>query len=217
MKCLVISDTHQQHLKINLENYKDIDTIIHCGDFTNSIRNNEIESCLFLEWYNDLPIKNKILIAGNHDLFFEELSNKNELKSFLKQFYPDIIYLENESIIIDNIKFYGTPWTPLFFDWAFMKEDLELYEEFSKIEKDTDILITHTPAFKILDKTDELDNVGSYALKSNLIKLPFLKYHLFGHIHEDRGELKTDKYIAINASNYYNLTDLYTFEINNGD
>lgn len=66
MKCWIVSDTHALHNELKIP--KDIDTIIHCGDSTNykDWLRNEQEFRPFLEWFNNLEIKNKILIAGNH-------------------------------------------------------------------------------------------------------------------------------------------------------
>ena len=71
MKICVTSDTH------NLQQYIDIDTnvdtIIHCGDFTSSKKGNKQDTIEFLNWYSSLYIKNKILIAGNHDSYLYKL------------------------------------------------------------------------------------------------------------------------------------------------
>lgn len=66
MKIQVISDTHGKHREINID--ESVDTIIHAGDSTNyyELFPNEKEFADFLDWFNTLPIKNKIIIAGNH-------------------------------------------------------------------------------------------------------------------------------------------------------
>ena len=74
MRILAISDTHNKHLQIPsrfIENSDNsVDTIVHAGDV--SSRGNKGEIIDFLKWYNELNFKNKILIAGNHDFYFEE-------------------------------------------------------------------------------------------------------------------------------------------------
>ena len=79
-KFLLISDTHNKHLKIPKEYIENadnsIDTIIHAGDMSGRGYLNEIEP--FLDWYNNLNFTNKILIAGNHDLLE---NNKDRLDS----------------------------------------------------------------------------------------------------------------------------------------
>merc|ERR1719231_1671176 len=46
------------------------DVLLHCGDFTNIGEVSEVAA--FAEWFAKLPHKRKIVIAGNHDLSFEE-------------------------------------------------------------------------------------------------------------------------------------------------
>ena len=67
MKLVFISDTHTLHERFQIPNG---DFIIHCGDISSRGYRSECEK--FLDWYQDLPHRNKILIPGNHDFFFEE-------------------------------------------------------------------------------------------------------------------------------------------------
>lgn len=61
-----ISDTHMQHPFLIVP--KDIDCVIHAGDSTNfyELYKNQLEFENFINWFSNLPVKNKILIAGNH-------------------------------------------------------------------------------------------------------------------------------------------------------
>ena len=62
------------------------------------------------------------------------------------------IYLEDSGVVIDGLKFWGSPWTPEFFDWAFnARRGLQLFDKWQKIPLDTDVLITHGPPAGILD------------------------------------------------------------------
>lgn len=54
-------------------------------------------------------------IAGNHDFAMESAPT---LARGL-----DWTYLQDEEIVIDGFKFYGTPWSKTFLNWAFMKPD----------------------------------------------------------------------------------------------
>lgn len=67
MKVFCISDTHMHHGLLTIP--KDIDMIIHAGDSTNyySWIQNQPEFEQFWEWFVYLPIRYKVLIAGNHD------------------------------------------------------------------------------------------------------------------------------------------------------
>ena len=110
MKFVCISDTHNQHEKLTVP---DADIVIHSGDVTGSGSTRQIRE--FCEWYGELPHKHKILIAGNHDWGFEKDYKKH------KQICDDngITYLQDSGCEIDGIKFWGSPQTPEFFNWAF--------------------------------------------------------------------------------------------------
>ena len=57
---------------------------------------------------------------------------------------------------------------------------------YAHIPENTDILITHSPAYGILDFDDGI-NYGSEEILERLPSLPNLKAHLFGHIHAQHG------------------------------
>jgi hypothetical protein len=42
-------------------------------------------------------------------------------------------------------KFYGSPYTPAFCEWAFQLNETDAIEKWKKIPEDTEILITHGP------------------------------------------------------------------------
>jgi Icc-related predicted phosphoesterase len=191
MKIVTISDTHAKHKNLNLPQG---DLIIHCGDFSDGSLFNVTQ---FVEWYSKLPFKYKILIAGNHDLAVAEMGYKHFFE-LCKQF--DIIYLENSVTKIDGIKFFGSPYTIRFNNWAFMRTEEELEKIWKNIPLDTDILITHTPAYSIGDLTKDNIHAGSKTLLNRIKQLKNLKYHCFGHIHESYGIYNCDNYTAINAS-----------------
>lgn len=215
MKICVISDTHNLHKDIIFNHNVEIDTIIHCGDFTSSVIYNKEQTLDFLDWFNNLPIKNKILVAGNHDGFLYSLYQNNEIFDFISNNYPNIIYLQDNSVIIDGIKFYGTPWTLKYSDWDFMKiNENELFKVFSLIDKDTNVLISHSPAETILDYSSG-KILGSSSLKYQVERLQYLDYHLFGHIHNSYGYRDMKKYIAINSSfvkNHINNNNIIIFD-----
>jgi len=80
--------------------------------------------------------KHKIFIAGNHDFGFE---THTEIAEEFKE--KGIIYLFDNEVVIDGVKFYGSPWQPEFYDWAFnLPRGEKLAEKWSKIPDDTDIL-----------------------------------------------------------------------------
>lgn len=198
MKIAIISDTHCRHHELTLP---PVDIIFHTGDFTAAERidQNKMETDSFLAWLTRQKANHKIFIAGNHELYMSYLSKKGESFSYVKENYPELIYLENSSVSIDGKLIYGTPYCPIFGYWAFMKHEFELEKIFKGINKKTQILLTHTPAFGTLDVVEGWRS-GSEALVDQIDKLDDLKYHFFGHIHESYGMKDGMKYTSVNSS-----------------
>ena len=93
-------------------------------------------------------------------------------------------YLCDESLTLDGVKFYGSPWQPRFFDWAFNKDrGAPLKAIWDKIPLDTDVLITHGPPHGILDLTFDKIKAGCEELLLAVQRIK-PKVHVFGHIHE---------------------------------
>jgi Icc-related predicted phosphoesterase len=179
MRVVIISDTHNLHRDIELP---EGDILVHCGDATGRGRPKEVIP--FLQWFEDQEeFKYKIFVAGNHDFMFENDHNlaRAELAG------RNMIYLENEALEIEGIKFYGSPVQPWFHDWAFnQSRGPEIAATWRKIPDDTEFLITHGPPKNILDETREGDHPGCYDLLER-IKEVRPAVHAFGHIHEGYG------------------------------
>lgn len=179
-------------------------TVVHAGDVSD--RGTYLEIKRFMEWFSTLPYTNKVMIAGNHDFFFE-VAGKDEISELLAE-YPDVIYLNDSGVTIDGIKFWGSPITPYFHNWAFNRMiDTEIQEHWDLIPTDTDVLITHGPAYGILDQVFTGGFVGCPKLLEK-IKEVKPQVHVFGHIHESRGYLYQEGTHYINASA---VSDFRTF------
>ena len=186
MRIWHISDTHNYHDLLNVP--KDIDMVIHSGDCSNprDPYNNEPEVRNFIDWYSKLDIPTKIYVAGNHDSSIEK-----KLVSTSDFYTNGIIYLEDDFIHIDGLKIHGSPMTPNFGNWSFMKSRDKLDKHWSRsIDDDVDILITHGPPKGILDISEDrnrnLENCGCNALKRHIITRIKPKLMLFGHIHNNK-------------------------------
>lgn len=195
-KITFISDTHTKHKHLT-NDLPGGDILIHCGDISSRGYKNEIEN--FLGWFDGIKgYEYKIFIAGNHDFGFQD--NPKECFELLKN-YPSITYLEDNSIIIDGIKIYGSPWQPRFHNWAFnVNRGWDIAQKWEKIPQDTDILITHGPLFGILDITNISERVGCEDLHNKVMEIK-PKVHAFGHIHSSYGMKEMDGMTFINASN----------------
>lgn len=198
---VLISDTHTKHYEIDEQlkqiynNYPD-SMIVHSGDISYRGRKWEVEE--FAAWYSALPFKNKIMIAGNHDFLFEESPEAAE--QILESDGPGIIYLNDSGVELEGLKFWGSPVTPWFHNWAFNRVDEEINRHWDLIPNDTNVLITHGPPYLTLDSTKTGLRVGCPRLANKIKDLSDLKVHVFGHIHEASGIVEKDDVIYVNAS-----------------
>ncbi|WP_291724176.1 metallophosphatase domain-containing protein [Bernardetia sp.] len=196
MKILFISDTHGQHASLKLpklDKETESTMLIHTGDISKRGKEDEVKD--FLEWFEIQDYTYKIFIAGNHDFLFE--MNPTLAESLVP---TNCIYLNNSAVEIEGIKIWGSPITPRFFDWAFNCDRGEkIRQHWNQIPKDTDILLTHGPAYGILDQTIQGLQVGCEEL-SEVIGEIKPKIHAFGHIHEGYGMTNHSDTTFINAS-----------------
>ena len=167
MKILHLSDTHNYHHR--LQYLPEADVVVHSGDFC--MVGTEQEALDFLNWFCDLPYKHKIFICGNHD---DCLYGAN-----IEGLDSNVHFICNSGVEIEGINFYGIP---MFLSDCITERQNQNY---AKIPGDTDVLITHSPAYGILDFDDGI-NYGSEELLEKISTLN-LKAHLFGHIHAQHG------------------------------
>lgn len=184
MKLVCISDTHGDHLQVALPAG---DVLVHAGDLTAHGR--ETETLAFMQWFGAQAFAYKVCIAGNHDRFMEAdpgLANRYAKES-------GVILLNDSGVDIEGISFWGSPITPRFFDWSFMRDPGPAIEAHWKlIPKHTDVLITHGPPHGILDQVQRNAQVFEHTgCPSLLTKIRAVKpaLHLFGHIHEGHGRM----------------------------
>lgn len=193
MKLVCISDTHSLHDRIPA--IPDGDVLIHAGDCLGQGTVDNVEA--FNHWLGGLPHRHKIVIAGNHDWAFQETP------ALARAALTNAIYLEDSAVEIEGVRFWGSPWTPTFLDWAFMLDRGEpLAEKWQRIPANTDVLITHGPPMGIGDEVrfgGITQNVGCADLLRRISALS-LKAHVFGHIHEGYGEYELGDARLVNAS-----------------
>lgn len=178
MRVVIISDTHNRHGEIELPKG---DVLVHCGDATGRGTFDEVRR--FADWLEAQPFQYKVMIAGNHDFLFQK--DPNLAKSLLA--FRGIHYLMDDCATIEGVLFYGSPWQPWFYDWAFnLERGPEIAKKWAKIPDETEFLITHGPPKSILDQTRTGERVGCDDLWRRVLKVrPAV--HAFGHIHEAYG------------------------------
>lgn len=236
LKWVVISDTH------SLENKKDVrnvlrnlpkgDILLHAGDFTDTGKVSEIRN--FIEFLADAKrekgYSRVVFIAGNHDTtvdinFYQGLEswdkhnfghwdeqNPELVQKMLSDLPEGIHYLQDQAMTINGYTVYGSPWSPAFGHWAFNGSEDVLSEKWAQIPDQTDILMTHGPAYghgdlvSIIVKSGYgsrkiLKHVGCPLLRDRISEIrPFI--HLSGHIHEGYGVSRgiEEKTYFVNAS-----------------
>lgn len=201
MKILHISDSHTYHNLLEIP--PNIDMVIHSGDCSNprDPYTNELEVRDFIHWFKSLPIKHKIYVAGNHDTSIEKgLITKKDFEAY------NIIYLENDYVIIEGFKIFGSPHTPQFGNWSFMKDRSKINKVWEQVDDDVDIFVVHGPPKGILDLSYSREGVlefcGCNALKKHILGRIKPKLCLFGHIHNtediiNAGTLKLSSYPTV--------------------
>ena len=204
MRITFISDTHGQHEALtNLLPGGDL--LIHAGDFTNNGTKDEYRE--FASWWNAVPNYNKCIgIAGNHDI--------SPISIFEPFRLARAIYLENEychlkgwSRPLDGEKsgyflgVYGSPYTPAFWGDFQAERGPQIKAVWDKIPDYIDILITHGPAFGVLDYDAQSPegHLGCQDLKEAIERVR-PKIHVCGHIHSGYGYCFNGHTHFINAS-----------------
>ena len=180
LRILHMSDTHGVHRR--LRDLHEADILVHSGDFTMS--GSEAETLDFLEWVCDLPYRHKVLVAGNHDacLYGAHLDGLDD----------NVHYLCGSGVEIEGLKFWGVP---MFMEDCMSGKQEQLY---AAIPEDTDVLVTHTPPYGILDRDGSI-LFGSRELLDRVCTIR-PRLHLFGHIHKAHGMTNDGMTVFSNAA-----------------
>jgi len=184
LRLLHLSDTHGKHHL--LQNLPVADIIIHSGDVSWAGSGKEVVD--FVDWFGALNYRYKIFIAGNHDGCLDG-KNAETIQRFLPE---NCFYLCKSGVTIEGLKFWGVPF--------FFSDDVDRNpaEIMAQIPADTDVLITHRPPYGILDVANNIAYGCPDLLQAVLKIAP--RYHLFGHIHDAYGVMRSNSTIFCNGS-----------------
>lgn len=142
----------------------------------------------FAAWLEYVPAKRVVGIAGNHDFVIERRFHDVEDLAL------PWIYLQDSGVEIDGVKFWGIPWVPHLFSWAFFAKRDQLANRYGLIPDDTDVVISHGPPYKHLDNSHS--HYGAVQANDMLARVK-PKLFICGHVHEEYGSehyLETDLY-----------------------
>lgn len=181
-----ISDTHAFDASDRLPS---ADILIHAGDLTNSGSADEIQ--IALNWLKNVPgYQYKIVVAGNHDSFFDP-SSRHPGDADKTIDFGDVLYLCQNSVELHfphldrRINVYGAPQIPACGGSKFAFQYPREHDAWKgTIPADTDILVTHTPPRWHLDLAHGMG--CSWLLADCWRVRPLL--HVFGHLHWGYGQ-----------------------------
>jgi Icc-related predicted phosphoesterase len=140
----------------------------------------------FRNWLNSQPYKEAACCPGNHDWIFQNAFEQIPVMD------DNFNYLEDNSIEIQGLKIYGSPWSLPFYNWAFNKSEEDFEKYCDNIPDDIDILISHGPPYDFADVV-EIKNgtkhIGSKFLRKRIFDIKSqpdskLKLVVFGHNHK---------------------------------
>jgi len=116
----------------------------------------------------------QIFVAGNHEMCFV-----GEAIDHIRARLKHAIYLQDQSVVIEGVRVYGSPWSGKRRSAAraFATPFPELGKYWVLIPNETDLLITHSPPHRVLDDTGTM---GCPLLRELIIKQIRLAQLLLG-------------------------------------
>jgi Icc-related predicted phosphoesterase len=174
MRIVALADTHLYTDDLVVP---EGDILIHAGDLCRRGNFNELAKAA--TWFNALPHRHKIVVAGNHDWAF--LDEPVEARALFEH------YLQDSEISIAGLRIYGAPWQPAYNDWAFnLPRGPALAAKWALIPSGLDVLVTHGPPEGIGDDIELVGRSGCADLLAR-VRVAAPRLHMFGHIHADGG------------------------------
>jgi Icc-related predicted phosphoesterase len=231
------------------------DILIIAGDLTNSGSFHELRDCnqFLCMLINRNKYRHIVFIAGNHDRtldteyykstgykFDTEVQDPIQCRQVLLDNLPSTVhYLQDNSVEIEGLLIYGTPWIApekdyavrdektgkISYRWGFCGDEDMLVDKWASIPDNVNILITHMPPYKIGDETHNYskdaivndrqvicwDNIGSRSLLDRVMQIKAnLLLHVFGHVHTGYGAYQY-KYVldTYNYHHFYSATNIH--------
>lgn len=214
MRVVATSDTHKP---VDLSLIPDGDVFIHAGDLCQTGYPDDFK--LNLEWLSQLPHKQKIFVPGNHDMHLQVYPGP-ALQDFRKIGFSVLGLPGNSNyysaVLPNGMRIGGFSLVDgLQERWAFGKKTYKdfgvdnPYEIFTDLLKTCQIVVTHAPIFGFKDKSlrdparptsvgdktmrHAVDILSNYGIMKT-------KHFICGHIHEDKGSMKTERFYVHNVS-----------------
>lgn len=178
IRVVCLSDTHD----LIVPNVPDGDLLVHCGDLTNAGTADDIQKQI--DWLASLPHRHKVVIAGNHDSWFDVRSRTVEDKKEGRRVdFRGLHFLQDSSATLEfrdgrKLRVYGAADLPACGgdNFAFQYQP-EKHPWAGRVPIDTDVLVTHTPPRLHRDL-----GLGCPGLLEEVWRVR-PKLHVFGHVH----------------------------------
>jgi Icc-related predicted phosphoesterase len=175
VKIVAVSDLHGYYPEI-----PECDILLIAGDIlgpSDPFIQSAICSGPLMIWLKKVPVKNIVMVAGNHDIIFEQYP------SLLPKWPDNLYYLQDSGVELFGLKIYGSPWQIRFYDWAFNEDEENLVHIWAKIPNNTDVLVTHSPPYGYGDSDIKGRMLGSPSLTHRILDIQ-PKIACWGHIHD---------------------------------
>lgn len=180
---VAMSDTHMRHKSLTVPNG---DVLIHCGDACNV--GDWSEWYAWLVWFASLPHEHKLYVPGNHDVV--TMRRRDQCLAYARE--RGVTMLIDEEVTVAGLRVYGMPWMPEWGTWPYMlpRDGEKLRQHVDAIPPGLDVLVTHGPAYGVLDTVKrDAERDGCKLLRERLLRLGDAApdVHVFGHLHHDGG------------------------------
>ena len=185
MKLLALSDIHNNRDRFSVKKLPEAEVLCLVGDLTEGY-NAPHDKLLFQEWMQKLKDKYAqiFFIFGNHDkkMFPDWAESKDCV--FLEDCDSAYSYRGYDFAGVNMSPCYNYPqlanyWRSMTHNW---EEEKAAY---SKVPK-ADIVLSHSPPIRALDRTDSGSHIGSLALLQYISEYK-PQIVLCGHVHEQGG------------------------------
>jgi Icc-related predicted phosphoesterase len=191
MRIVAVADTH---LFTDDLVVPDGDVFVHAGDLCRGGELEELEHAA--AWIRALPHRHKVIVAGNHDWAFVREPER------ARALFATMHYLEDSEVMIEGLRFYGSPWQPKFHEWAFnLPRGEPLAAKWSRIPYGLDVLVTHSPPEGLGDRSPVGGRAGCVDLRLRIVEVE-PRLHLFGHIHQDGGAWQQGRTLHANVTTW---------------
>lgn len=137
----------------------------------------------FRDWLHTVQATEIVLVPGNHSFAWFRL------KPMIERDNLRCHVLIDSGIELFGLNIWGTPWVGGLPDWAFNLTELQLEHRWAQIPRGTDILVTHDAPSEVVEwhGTGVIGHGGSTTLLQHVERVQ-PKLHVFGHLHEAKGE-----------------------------